>query len=55
MMGELLIAATSARNLPEDESRHPIMLSRSVLAASPMQTANKGTPPQSGQFPPHEQ
>jgi hypothetical protein len=26
-MGELFIAATSARNLPEDESRHPILLS----------------------------
>jgi hypothetical protein len=50
-MGERFTAATSARNLLEDESRDPIMLSRSALAPSPTQTANEGNAPASGPFP----
>jgi hypothetical protein len=50
-MGERFTAATSARNLLEDESRHPIMLSRSALAPSPTQIANEGNAPAGGPFP----
>jgi hypothetical protein len=50
-MGERFTAATSARNLLEDESRDPIMFSRSALAPSPTQIANEGNASASGPFP----
>jgi hypothetical protein len=50
-MGERFTAATSARNLLEDESRDPIILSRSALAPSPTQIAKEGNATASGQFP----